>query len=109
MPSGLRAGQMRHQLTIQQDTGTQSTSGEVTPNWTTYSAWWAEIVPLSGGEAIAARENYGTVTHRLTGRWLSGVTPKMRAILGSRVFQIDAVLNIGERNRELRIFCTEAV
>ena len=37
------------------------------------------------------------------------MTPKMRAILGSRVFQIDAVLNIGERNRELRIFCTEAV
>lgn len=118
----MRAGELRHKVTIQQRTDTQNSAGEPIPAWSTYKTAWVAIEPLSGREAEIAKQTYGEVTHRLRGRQvdLGGTTPKMRVIKGAidgsgeptggaRLLEIEGVVNVGERDREVHLFCTEHV
>lgn len=104
----MRAGKLRHLITIQQPTET-NTAGNVTTTWSTYVQLWAEIMSASGNEGFLSDQRFATVTHTIRTRYYSGITPKMRAVLGSRVFKIHAALNWTERDRELRLLCTEEV
>lgn len=70
---------------------------------------WAEIIPGSSREFIAAKSINAELTHEIRIRYLSGVTPKMRILYGTRVFDIEPPRNIRERNEELLIMATEAV
>jgi SPP1 family predicted phage head-tail adaptor len=49
------------------------------------------------------------VSHRVTLRFIPGVTAKMRVNYGGRLLLIEAALNIEERNRELQLMCLEVV
>ena len=49
------------------------------------------------------------MTHRVTIRHRDGVTPKMRLKFGTRILNIRAVINAGERNRTLELLCEEGV
>ena len=42
-------------------------------------------------------------------RYLSGIVPKMRVKVGSRIFDILSIINVDERNRELQLMCRESV
>lgn len=103
----MRAGELRHPLTLQQATDVQNTRGEAIPTWSDVADVWGAIEPLSGREGFAANQMYASATHRIRIRYRSGVVPKMRFTKGSRVFEIDAVLNVDERNRELACLVTE--
>lgn len=105
----LRAAELNKRVTIQQTTVTQdSDSGEETDSWGTFATRWAKVEPLTGKERWAAQQVNPEVTSRVTIRYTSGVTAKMRVLYGSRVLQIDAVLNPLERNEAMELLCTEA-
>ena len=42
-------------------------------------------------------------------RYLSGITTDMRVNFNGRIFEIEAALNINERNKELHLMCSEVV
>ncbi len=58
---------------------------------------------------FAAQSTQADVTHRITLRYMSGITPKMRVNYNSRIFDILSVINVGERNRELQLMCRESI
>jgi SPP1 family predicted phage head-tail adaptor len=103
----LKAGELRHQITIQQSTESQNDYGEATSSWSEFATVWASVQPISGREFFAAQAVQAQVSTRIKIRYLPDVTPKMRVLFGSRVFRIEAVLNIDERNRELHLMCVE--
>ena len=105
----MRAGDLRHKIIIQQVTETKDAYGAVAETWTTFVNAWASIEPLRGQEFFAARQVNADVTHRVRTRYRAGVTPKMRIAFGDRVLEIEVVLNLGERNRELELLCSETV
>lgn len=106
----MRAGSLRHPVTIQETTTTTDDSGGVTETWTTHKSVDAAIRPLTGQEGFLAQQvPDAATTHEISIRYLSTVTPLMRVLFGSRIFNIRSVLNVGERNRETLLMTKEKV
>jgi SPP1 family predicted phage head-tail adaptor len=102
-------GKLRHRITIEQVAEAQNPDGSILETWSTYANAQASIDPVSGREYFAAQTTQADVTHRISLRYLAGITPKMRVKYGSRIFDILSVININERNRELQLMCRESI
>lgn len=105
----MNAGSLRYSIKIQQKNVTRDSFGAETIAWTDVATVWAAIEPLQGREFFNAQQVNAEVTTRIRVRYRSGVTPAMRMLLGSRVFDIQSVINLDERNRELHLMCKEVV
>ena len=105
----LRTGRLRELVTIQQNTPTRDGHGQPVESWSAFTTWRCEIAPVRGREYFASQQFAAETTHKLTGHWISGVLPTMRLVHGSRTFRIEAVINVGERNRVLELMCIEVL
>lgn len=103
----MRAGKLRHWITIQTRTDTRDSYGEPISTWTTFDQVWASIEPIAGREYFASKETRSQSTHRMRIRYRSGITTKMRISWDSRLFDIESILNTEERDRELILMCVE--
>lgn len=107
---GINPGLLRHRVEIQEANETQDNSGFPVPSWpAVFTNVKAFVEPLSGTELFEARQLHAEVTHRITARYLAGITPKHRIQWGTRVFDILAVLNLEERSLLLEIMAKERV
>lgn len=109
-----RYAQMRNRVMLQNPPDTDGSSptaqdagGVPSGAWTDFAECWAEIMPLKGRELIAAQQVNSEVTGTMRIRWRDGVTSKMRAVFRTRVFDILAVVNTKERNREIMLYVKE--
>jgi SPP1 family predicted phage head-tail adaptor len=100
---------MRHPVTIQEAVESTNGVGETVETWTTLDEVWASIEPISGREFQAVQQIAAETTHKVTIRYLAGVTPKHRVLFGSRVFDILAVRNVEEVGRITDLLCRERV
>lgn len=96
---------LRHRVTIQ----TATITNDVEAWADTYTSVPAAVEPLHGKEYWEAQKISAEVTVRITIRYRSGILPTMRVKWGDRIFRINAVLNINERNRELQLMTTEVI
>lgn len=105
----MNPGRLRHQVDIEQKQTTKDSSGGMVDTWSAlHSNVWAEVFPVSGNEGPDGKEEQsGEFDHRVTMRYLSGITPSNRINYKSRIFDIKGVKNIGERDRWMIIFCKE--
>ncbi len=105
----MRAGLLRHLITIQTPTETRSgTSGQVVKSWATLATVWAGIEPLSGRELAQSGAEQSGSDFRIVLRYLSTVTNKCRVVFGSRVFEItQPPINRNERGADMELRCTE--
>ena len=99
-----RAGQLRFQVTIQQPTITQS-YGEPTETWTTFAISMADIQPISGREYFAAKQVISEQMFRITTRYIAGITTKMRVSYGGNYYDIQDVIDVNFRHREIQLMC----
>jgi SPP1 family predicted phage head-tail adaptor len=83
--------------------------GEATGSWATDNTVWAAIEPVNGSERDIGEGKTGIVSHRVVMRYTSDVSPKKRLLFGSRVLNIDSVLNVDERDERMSLFCVEEV
>lgn len=106
----MKAGKLRHKVTIQSRTLTADSYGGQTETWATFAAGvWAAVEPLTSSEQWRAQQAQASVSHRVTIRYLAGVEPTMRVLFGTRHLNIGSIRNIEERNKELELLCTEAL
>ncbi len=105
----MRAGRLRHRFEFKSSTGAQNAFGESIETWETYATLWGQLEPLRGEEIIHARQVTATVSHRLRVRYNSSIAPEHRAVFDSRTFEINSVINVRERNREMELYCTEVI
>lgn len=105
----MRAGRLRHRVTVQRATDSIDQYGDQTPTWTALGTVWASVEPLSGREYFAAAQMQSEINARVTLRPISGVTitPKDRVKFGTRYFDVQSVINLEERGRELQLLCVE--
>jgi SPP1 family predicted phage head-tail adaptor len=104
----------RHRITLQKqvdivdDEGFPSTDGD----WSDWAIVWAAVEPLSTNRlttffAAAAVNAENTIIVRI--RYRPGVTADMRVKYGNRIFDIDHLIDVDERHRELQLVCREVV
>ena len=116
----MRAGNLRHRITIQLKTEVSDGMGGMT---TTYPEkdWaevWASVVPLRGTELIEAMKLGGKVSHKMEMRYrrqlysLIAPSPVVKRLYWEkrdRYFNIISVINVREINRKLEIMVEEVV
>ena len=107
----MRAGRLRHLVSVQSRTGSQNAYGEVTNAFAEVGDGevWASIEPLSDSEGKLVDGRDEILTHRIVMRYLSSISATHQVVYGSRTFQIVSVINKGERDKELHLLCKERV
>lgn len=103
----MRAGKLRHKVTLQSKSETRDDTGQVFRDWSDTATIYASVEPLSGRELVNAQAIESETTYRITIRHLAGVTTEQRIKFGSRYFEILSVINPEERNIMLQLMCKE--
>lgn len=104
----MRAGKLRHRISIERAIETQDSSyNEAVIQWVLFAEVSASIIPLSGRELIRAKQVELETDTEITIRYLDGLSPKMRIMYRDRVFEILNIINTEERNREIHLLCSE--
>lgn len=104
----MRAGLLRKRLVFERPTETL-VAGEAVKTYATLFEAWGEIRPLSGRELFQSNMTQAELSHRISVRYQAGKVPKTsdRVRYGDRAFDITAVMNVDERNRELVVMAVE--
>lgn len=114
----INAGELRHLITIQDEDLIADGHGGFTPRqapggdgtgWRLFSQDFASIQPLSGQEAVVARQLQSSITHKVVMRYRAGINAKQRILWEGRTFNIREVRNIDERNWRLELRVEEGV
>lgn len=104
----MKVGALRHRVAVQRAAeGTADDYNQTALTWGTVRSVWASVKPLRGDELVYAQQVNAQVTHEVRMRWLEGLTPKDRLLLGTRVLNVRSVLNTEERNIEAVLLCSE--
>ncbi|KKM50094.1 hypothetical protein LCGC14_1556330 [marine sediment metagenome] len=105
-------------MTIQKLDGTLDAAGVENQTWVDVATVRAAIEPLRGDERFTAQQEVAQVTTRIRMRFLKdSVVAKMRVQFIdlaqdpdlTRLYDILAVINVGQRDREMHLMCKETV
>ena len=105
-------GSLRHRLVIQAGQAASDGGGGQSDPWADpviVATVWGKVEPLTGAERLRAMQIEDRLSHRIVIRHRPGITPAMRIVFGSRVFNIRAAINHEERDRFLELLCEEGV
>lgn len=100
----MRAGRLNQRITIQSPAAGQNEYGEPNTGWTDFAANIpAEVLDLSGREAMSAAAINNFVTTKILIRPLAGVIASMRVIHGTDAYNITAPLK--QRDGTILLMC----
>ena len=103
-------GALRHRLTIEAANPADDGAGGQTDPWASpivVATVWGRVEPLRGRERLQAGRLEARHSHRITLRYRADVGAGQRVRFGTRLFNVRAVANRGERNRWLELLCDE--
>ncbi|MGJ3501613.1 putative phage head-tail adaptor (plasmid) [Piscirickettsia salmonis] len=103
----MRAGLLRHRITLQNNLIGTNEYGEALDYWQDIATLWARVSPRIGRELFSAQQFYHEITQTVTLRYRADVSPNLRIYFDGRYFEILSVINPDERNRELVLACRE--
>jgi SPP1 family predicted phage head-tail adaptor len=113
-PLAIDAGTLRHKVQIQaQSMVGDADTGEPSATWSDVLAAFARIDAVSSRQIFQSGQGLqfvSQVTHLVTIRWPGfsvGISGGMRVLFGIRIFQVQIVENVQERNRILKLLCLE--
>ena len=92
----MKAGQLRHRVTLQSRVDTVDEVGQPSTSWLTTAAVWADVRYLSGLSAIKSGSDVSVSKCSIRMRHRA-VNAGQRIVYGNEVFEIDAVLPDGKR------------
>ncbi len=104
LDGAVRAGSMNERVTIQRRADVQDANGEMVPGWADVATLWASVVDITGREYISANSQSNSVQTKITIRHMEGISPTMRVIHGTNLYDIQAVL--GQARISLTLMCT---
>jgi SPP1 family predicted phage head-tail adaptor len=102
-------GERTRQIRIEQRTGVKDAFGQAIDSWVPVATTWARIRTLSGGEALRAQAMVSEASVELEIRYRAGVTAAMRAVYGSRIFNIGFVNDVDARHETMLLVCSEGL
>jgi len=103
----MKIGKLRKKIDIMKPLETADSYGDQVKNWTYVAVnRWAEVNPKSGRESFLRQQTIDEKAVTFGIRYLEGITPKMKVVYGNVDFNIQSIVNVDERNRELQLECT---
>jgi len=112
----MRAGRLRHRVTLQSPVETLDSHGQPVKTWADVADVWAGVEPLRGRERAAIgpdvhgdAQDINELDTRVPIRYRSDVTIDWRVEFEDRHFEIKAIIDPDMRHRELDLLCKEVV
>lgn len=110
----LEAGRLDKRVTIQTLVESSDGAGGQNRSWAAGALTvWASVEPGTGREFAAAQQLQPELSHIVTIRYRTGITPKMRIkyMAGgvTRTFSIHSLVDPLERHEQLQLYCSEIV
>ena len=104
----MRAGKLRHRITLQSRTLLQNGLGENEETFNTYAAMWAEVIPTGGKERDFHSQIYAEASYKIiTRKWYDISETDIILFKNKRLQIVAPPINIGERNYAMEIYCKE--
>lgn len=109
----MKAGTLRHRVTIQQRTDTQNDAGEAVTSWSDWQNWWACIRSMTGREFMQSQQPQAVNTAAIDIRYCRGLTVRHRikytdnTAATTRIFDINSIQDADERKAMQTLFCSE--
>src|SRR4051794_13485189 len=106
----IAAGKLRDRITIKSPPAAEQDLGELgTPQGdaATFAEVWAQVEQLGGDERAEGDRTAAIATHRITLRWLAGVTTEMSIAWEGRTLGITSAANPDGRKMDLLILARE--
>jgi SPP1 family predicted phage head-tail adaptor len=88
----MNAGKFRERVTIQKPKEVRSPSGETTLEWDDLATVYANVLPYSGRDVLQAMQVNMIISHKVTVRYLEGVTPECRILWRNRTLEVAAIM-----------------
>jgi SPP1 family predicted phage head-tail adaptor len=104
----MRAGALRHQITIERFISGQDDYGQPIEAWEPVGTVAAAVEPLKGREFMAAQAGQSEVTTRIRLRYRAGITAADRITHEGTVYNVLSIINKDMRNIELELMCKSA-
>jgi SPP1 family predicted phage head-tail adaptor len=95
---------------VQRRGTTVSSDGEPSATWTTIDTTSARVRPLAGNEFFAQSGEGSKATTEIRLRYnnrLSAFTPADRLSINGVIYDVEAVVNVDDKNRELIVRCSK--
>lgn len=108
----MRAGRLRHRVTIQHRTLGQDDAGALVETWATTAVVWADVRTVGGGERLqpGIEQTVATMQHQVTiRRHPTTILPSQRVIWQGRTLEITSVQEPDNRQRLVLLMCQEIV
>jgi SPP1 family predicted phage head-tail adaptor len=103
----MNPGELRHRIEIEKSVLVDNPNNEQEKQWTFFKKIWAKIDCVGNGrKQIQAGKESTSLNYEITIRFTKDIDNSMRIKYGSKIFNIDHVVNYKELNRELHLFCT---
>lgn len=100
-------GSKQKLVTIQRRVETANSQGGVVVTWATRCTVWAHERPLTGRESLAAGQVVASLSSVWEVNYRSDISVKDRLVFGSRVLQIESVIDPTDTRQELHLTCSE--
>jgi SPP1 family predicted phage head-tail adaptor len=105
----MRAGRLRHRLTLQSKTESRDAYGSAIIAWTTEATVWGAIEPLSGREYPSQGTLQAEAKVRIVLRYRTGIIPAWRFKHDGLYYDIVDVINERTRDRMIHLMTREGV
>lgn len=104
----MKAGRMRHPISILQAVVNRDAFGENIQTWTDILDTWGEVLQLRGSLLALAQARTATVTatHSITVRANVLILPTCRVQFGEVFYTITSILDPDSRGRQMTLLCT---
>jgi SPP1 family predicted phage head-tail adaptor len=116
--TGNTVSRLRHRMTLQQEVQASDGAGGYTRSWADVAELWGEIIPLtgtgssmrgSGKETLFGDQIQAEISHRILLRYRCDITPAMRLVYETRLFNIRMVADVHEKRNTLQLLVQEGV
>ena len=106
----IASGRLKHTVTLQtwNETGTDD-HGHPQGEWWNTRELRVAIEPVGPRDAEVVNQLYHEATHVVWVRYHEDIVRDAQLIFGSRTFHIGYVQNMEERNRVMKLLCTEVL
>ena len=103
----MRAGRLRHQIVIEANTQTRTSTGSLVDGWTTHATVRCNVELLSGREYFASQAVQTSNTVKFQIRHLANVTTSMRISYDSKYYDIQSIVVPRDINHEMILLGVE--
>lgn len=103
----IRAGRLKHRITIQGPSSSINAQGGKIKGWSDIETVWASVEPLTGREFFENHQMESEISTRIIIRYRGGLNTHMRVKFGNKYYKIVSIINPQEKNEGLELMALE--